>query len=247
MEKILMNPYGHEGTYQAYGPMIAAQAEQSERVAFLQRTYLHLAGAIIAFGLIELMIFGLVGSERLEPLLAPLFQKWTWLLVVGAFMGVSWLAEYWATSGASRSMQYAGLSLYVVAEALIFVPLLWIAGKFFPGAIESAGISTIVIFLGLTAIVLGTKADFSFLRYALYLGGLAAMAAILASIFLGFDLGIWFSIAMVVLVAGMILFQTSNMLHHYRTDQHVAAALGLFASVATLFWYLIQIFMRSDD
>jgi FtsH-binding integral membrane protein len=242
-----MSAYGNEMGYQPYGATIAAQAAQTERVAFLQRTYVHLAGAIIAFGLIELLIFGLVGSERLEPIISPLFRGWTWLVVVGAFMGVSWLAEYWATSGASRTMQYAGLSLYVVAEALIFVPILWIAGNYFPGAIESAGISTMVIFLGLTAIVLGSKADFSFLRYALYLGGLASFAAIIAAIVMGFSLGIWFSIAMVVLISGMILYQTSNMLHHYRTDQHVAAALGLFASVATMFWYLIQIFMRSDD
>ena len=46
---------------------------------------------------------------------------------------------------------------------------------------------------------------------------------------------------------GYILYYTSNILHQYRTDQYVAAALALFASVALLFWYVIQIFMASRD
>ena len=48
---------------------------------------------------------------------------------------------------------------------------------------------------------------------------------------------------MVVFACGYILYYTSNILHHYRTDQYVAAALALFASVALLFWYVLQIFM----
>ena len=48
-------------------------------------------------------------------------------------------------------------------------------------------------------------------------------------------------LAMVVLASGYILYDTSNILHHYRTNQHVAAALALFASVALLFWYVIRI------
>ena len=50
--------------------------------------------------------------------------------------------------------------------------------------------------------------------------------------------------AMVVLMSGYILYYTSNVMLHYRTDQHVAAALALFAAVATLFWYILQIVMR---
>jgi len=35
-------------------------------------------------------------------------------------------------------------------------------------------------------------------------------------------------------------------LHHYRTDQHVAAALALFAAVALMFWFIVRIFMSRD-
>ncbi len=68
------------------------------------------------------------------------------------------------------------------------------------------------------------------------------MGLIVCSFFIqGMPMGIWFSGAMVVLAAGYILYDTSNILHKYRTDQHVAASLALFASVAILFWYILRI------
>ena len=47
--------------------------------------------------------------------------------------------------------------------------------------------------------------------------------------------------ALVILACGFILYDTSNVLHHYRTDQHVGAALELFASLALLFYYILRI------
>jgi hypothetical protein len=75
---------------------------------------------------------------------------------------------------------------------------------------------------------------------------IAALALIVISVLFGMNLGVWFVWAMIVLASGYILYDTSNVLHRYRTDQHVAAALALFASVALLFWYVIQIFMSRD-
>ena len=59
----------------------------------------------------------------------------------------------------------------------------------------------------------------------------------------GLSLGLWFSFAMVGLAAAYIIYDTSNVLHNYRTDQHVGAALELFASVALMFYYILRIFM----
>jgi hypothetical protein len=107
-----------------------------------------------------------------------------------------------------------------------------------------------VVFAGLTLVVFITRADFSFLRMFLWLGGLAAMGFIVAAIFMpmlvaNFSmLGLIFTCAMIVLACGYILYDTSNVLHHYRTNQHVAAALALFASVAILFWYILRLFMN---
>jgi FtsH-binding integral membrane protein len=136
------------------------------------------------------------------------------------------------------------LALFTVAEAVIFLPLLFIANTYFAGAITSAAVVSGIIFAGLTIVVFVTRADFSFLRMALSLGGLAAFAFIIVAMVLQLNiLGALFSTAMIVLASGYILYQTSNVVHHYRTDQYVAAALALFASVALLFWYVLQLFM----
>jgi FtsH-binding integral membrane protein len=56
-------------------------------------------------------------------------------------------------------------------------------------------------------------------------------------------LGNLFTIALIVLACGYILYDTSNVLYHYRIGQHVAASLALFASVALLFWYILRLVM----
>lgn len=243
MSQFYNNPYETP----AYGMnSIAAAAVADERIRFIRNTYLHLAGAIFAFVMIELILFNLFPS-LVANITALLFgTPYSWLIVLGAFMAVSYIADRWAMSNQSKQMQYAGLGLYVVAEAVIFIPLLCIAEMQAPGAIQSAGVVTLIIFGGLSAVVFVTKADFSFMRYALYLAGLAALAAIAVSIFVPGMLGGWFAWLMVVLASGYILYHTSNVLHHYRTDQHVAASLALFSSVALLFWYVLQIFMSQD-
>ncbi|HRX82283.1 MAG TPA: Bax inhibitor-1 family protein [Pirellulaceae bacterium] len=221
----------------------AALADEWERTTFIRRTYSHLLGGIGFFVLLETLIFTMVSEAALDNLMRTMMGgRWNWLLVLGAFMVVSWIARSWAESTASQSLQYLGLGAYVLAEAVIFVPLLYIAQKVAPGAIPAAGIMTAVVFTGLTAIVFTTRADFSWMGKYLALAGIAAMGLIVCGVFFqGLPLGMWFSGAMVVLAAGYILYDTSNILHRYRTDQYVAASLALFASVAILFWYVLRI------
>jgi FtsH-binding integral membrane protein len=136
------------------------------------------------------------------------------------------------------------LLLYTVAEAIIFLPILFLADSFFPGAILSAGVVTGVIFGGLTLVVFLTRIDFSFLRMGLFVAGLAAFAfMLLAIVFQWPVLGVGFATIMIVLASGYILYYTSNVLHHYGTEQYVAAALALFSAVALLFWYVLRLFM----
>jgi FtsH-binding integral membrane protein len=74
-------------------------------------------------------------------------------------------------------------------------------------------------------------------------GGIVAIALMVAGALFGLELGVWFSIAMVAFAGAAILYDTSNVLHHYPADRHVGAALELFASVALLFWYILRLFM----
>lgn len=231
-----------------YAEIPAAQATSDARLAFIRRTYLHLLGAVLAFVVLETVLLTLTPLPGM--MLGMLMGSGAigWLVVLAAFMGVSWLAESWANSSASKGMQYAGLGLFVVAEAIIFVPLLAIALVVAPSAIPMAAVATVVLFGGMTASVFLTKHDFSWLGPALTIGVLAALAFIVVGIFTGFSDGLWmfFTCAMIFLACGYILYYTSNIIHHYNTNQHVAASLALFAAVALLFWYLVQLFMSRE-
>jgi FtsH-binding integral membrane protein len=221
----------------------AERASVAERSKFIERTYMHLAGAIAAFVGIE---FALFSSDAAVSAVIGVLEagRMGWLIVLGAFMVVSFIADRWARSATSKPLQYAGLGVYVVAEAVVFMPLLLIA-KMVGGAdiIFTAAVSTLAIFAALTGVVLYTKKDFSWMRSALAVAGIGAMVLIGLSLVMGFSLGILFTVAMIVFAGGYILYDTSNVLHHYRTDQYVSASLALFASVALLFWYVLRFIM----
>lgn len=220
-------------------PIPVIDRDVNTRSLFITRTYSHLLGALAAFTLIEIAIFK---SGLAEPMAKAMLST-SWLLVLGGFMVVSWLARSAAHRAESRATQYAALAAYVVGQALIFVPLLWIADRFAPGAIASAAFVTALAFTGLTAVAFITRKDFSFLRGILFWAGIVALVLIVAGVIFGFELGTYFSVAMVGIAGAAILYDTSNVLHHYPEDRYVAAALELFASVALMLWYVLRIFL----
>lgn len=224
----------------------AAHALPAERLAFIRKTYLHVAGALAAFTLLEFAFF-MTGMP--ETMLAGLAQlPYSWLVVMAAFLGVSWLASRFAESSSNRGLQYAGLAIYVLAESVIFMPLLLMASMI-GGAdlIGHAALLTSMLVIGLTVAVFTWQTDFSWLGPILCVGGFVALGLCVASAFMGFSLGLGFSAIMILFAAGAILYDTSNILHHYRTDQYVGAALALFASIALLFWYVLRLLMRLRD
>ena len=81
------------------------------------------------------------------------------------------------------------------------------------------------------------------MRGILMWGGILALVLIVAAAIFGFELGVFFSVAMVAFAGAAILYDTSNVLHHYPENRAVGAALELFASVALLFWYILRLFM----
>ncbi len=224
---------------------VVSELPGEQRAGFIRRTYAHLAGAIAAFALIEAQLISMGWGEQAMALLAT--SKWSWLIVLGAFMGVGMLANKWANSGASRELQYAGLGLYVVAEAIIFLPLIYMAESTASGVIQNAAIITAALVAGITLTVFTTRKDFSFIGPALSIGGVVAIGFIVAAIVFGFQLGLFFSAVMIIFAAGCVLYTTSNILHVYNEQQHVAASLALFSSVALMFWYVVQFLMAFGD
>jgi FtsH-binding integral membrane protein len=222
---------------------MVADTVESERAAFIRKTYGHLAGAIALFVVLEAVMLKMgLGVLALQILGA---SKFSWLAVLGVFMLVSWVAEKWATSDTSLTTQYAGLVLYTVAEALIFLPLIMLAMGMTgdTSLLTQAGLITGAMVLGITTVAFTTRKDFSFLGGFLKVGGLIALGLIVASFFLPVTLGLWFSGAMILFASASILYNTSNLIHRYNTNQYVAASLSLFASVALLFWYVLRFLM----
>ena len=220
-----------------------ADAAPIERAAFIRKTYVLLAAAILAFITVEFLLFG-SGAAQIIASLIFTGGSIGWLAVLGGFMLISWLSNKWAVSETSVAVQYAGLGVFVVAEAIIFVPLLYIAiyASGDPTVVIKAGVVSLGLFAGLTFTVLVTRSDFSWLAPILGIGGFAALGFIIASAIFGFTLGNVFAFLMVAFAGSAILYQTSQVLHRFNTKQHVAAALTLFASVALLFWYVLRIF-----
>jgi FtsH-binding integral membrane protein len=220
-------------------PIPVIQLGEQSRGAFVSRTYTHLFCAISAFTLIEIFLFKTGMAETIARALLGV----NWLFVLGGFVLVSWLASRAAHTATGKGVQYAALAGFVVAEAIIFVPLLFIANSAAPGVITSAAAVTFAGFVGLSLVAFYTRKDFSFLRGVLMWGGIIALILIVAGVIFGFQLGTYFSVAMIALAGGAILYDTSNILHHYPEDRYVAAALQLFASVALMFWYVLRLFL----
>lgn len=234
-----------ESNYNTLDAQLLAHSTTEEKMSFYRKTYAHLAGAFLVFILLEAIF---LNTPAIVKVGLKMTQGWTWLLVLGGFMLVTSRAEKLAANAGNVRMQYLGFLLYIVAEAFLFVPLLYIAQQFTGSndIFTQAFIVTLGLFGGLSAVVLITKKDFSFMRNIIAIGSVVAIGLIIAGIAFGFNLGLWFSVAMVVLAGGSILYQTSNMVHKYDKSQHVVASLGLFASFMLMLWYIIQIFMSRD-
>ena len=223
-----------------------AEALPTERATFIRKTYMHLAGAIAVFAAAEAAVFASGLANSLMQVLRGSSSLMMIVMMVLVFAG-SWVSGKMAASG-SRSTQYAGLGLYTAIEVLTFIPILWFAANFCKdNVIAKAGVITLVLVAALTAVVFTTRKDFSFMRTGLMIFGFIAFGTVICGLIFGFQLGLWFSALMIMFAAGMILYTTSNILHHYSTENYVGASLELFSSVMLLFYYVLRLFTSRDE
>lgn len=227
-----------------------AVAHESEAVKaqFYKKTYANLAIGVLAFIVFEAVLLNTpIVVEGMFKIMG--MGRFSWLVVLGAFMGVTWYAQKLANETVNKPKQYAGFALYVLAEAFIFVPILYVAMQMTNDGslIVQAGILTLALFGGLTGVVFGSNANFSFLRSILTIGFFLALGTMIAGMIFGFNLGLWFSLAMVALASGSILYSTWQIKNEYAADQYIPAALSLFASLMLLFWYILRILMSRNN
>jgi FtsH-binding integral membrane protein len=257
-------------------PGAVATLGVSDRVTFLRKTYAHLGGALLAFAVFTGALLRFAPDVSWGFSRLALGGRGSWLVVLLLFMGVGYVAERLARSETSRNLQYVGLGLEVAAWTFLLQPMLWLVMWKFGDAATQATITaamyghtvnignavmsglagqvilesvviTLAIFLGLTLTVFITKKDFTFMRGFLAICTFAALGVILASLLFGFHLGAIFSGLMILLMAGYILFQTSLIMSYFPPSGYVAAALMLFSTVATLFWYVLRFVMEMTD
>ncbi|WP_299666758.1 Bax inhibitor-1 family protein [uncultured Polaribacter sp.] len=223
--------------------LLLAEATDQVRVDFYKKTYAHVAGGILLFIFFEYI---LLQSETVVNFMMSMTQGWRWLVMLGGFMFITSYAESTALKTADKNKQYLAYAIYIFAEAIIFVPLLAIAIFYTdgPALLQQASIVTLALFVGISSVVFITKKNFSFIKAGLTVGFFIAMGLIVAGALFGFDLGLWFSVGMCVLAGGAILYQTSNLVNKFGTEDYIPAALGLFASLMLLFWYVLSIFSR---
>ncbi|UOE39410.1 Bax inhibitor-1/YccA family protein [Chryseobacterium oryzae] len=220
---------------------LVAYSTDIEKAEFYKKTYMHVALAILAFIAVEAILLNVVPPDLIYMMVG---QKYSWLLVLGIFWLASFLATKWSLAQ-SRSTQYLGLGIYILLEAIIFLPMMYIAMAYAGGGevIFQAATLTVAMFSGISYVAFTSKKDFSFLRNIIAIGGFIAIGLIVAGMIFGFNLGLWFSVGMVILASATILYQTSKLKDSYSTDQYVGASLQLFASIMLLFWYILRILM----
>lgn len=229
----------------------AARAPVNARVAFIQRTYMHLAGSVAVLVGIEAVLLQALKTDGGRQFLGAWFgNPISLLFILGFFIVGGFLARYLARADQPPVVKYLGLAMYTVIEAIFLLPILYVAqARYGMEIINEAALLTLVTFGGLTLTVFITKKDFSFLGYGLMVASWSLFALGLVFIFLPLSsgLGLLYCFLVIALAAGFILYDTSNILHHYGTNEHVGASLELLADVVLMFWYILRVLMISRD
>jgi len=216
----------------AFGPDV--------RRTFMTRVYMRLLAGVAAFVLLESYLF----SSGLAVAITVAVASTSWLLVLGGFMIVSWLANSVGFRAEGALAQWGAYGLLVAANAVIFAPLLVLAEQSVPGVIGRAAQVSVVGFVALSVVAVRSSRDFTFLGAALRWVGVLALVAIVAAVLFGTGLGTWFSVAMIGFAGAAILHDTQTIMRSYPPDREIAAAMSLFASLALLFWYVVRLFAR---
>lgn len=224
-----------------YAPPVITQGEEA-RITFMTKVYQHIGLAIAAFMGFEFLLFT---SGIAEWFYDSVFTSGGgWLLILGLFMVGSWLATQATMDLSNPGRQYAGLFGTAGLYSLLFAPFLYYVFNVQDAASDvwAAAVITGIGFVGLSAVAWVTRRDLSFIRPLIMWGGVAALVLIVGAVLFGFNLGTWFSVAMIGLAGAAILYTTQQALRTYPEQAYVAAAVQLFASIMTMFWYVLRIF-----
>ena len=118
-----------------------------------------------------------------------------------------------------------------------------------PALVMQALAGTAIVFFGLSAYALTTRKDFSFMGGFLMVGLIVAVVAMIANIFLAIPaLSLTISAAVIMIMSGLVLFDTSRIIHGGETN-YIRATVGLYLSIYNLFVHMLSLLtaLGGDD
>ncbi len=225
---------GFSGNLQA---RTAAEASLAERLGFIRKVYalffaatlFAIGGVLLGFAYPPLMIYAL------EHPFIMLFA------MIGGVMGATALRH-------KRGINLAALFGFTTLTGVIISPLIALVYVNNPASILQAGLLTVGIFGGLTAYVFISNKDFSFLRGMLVTGLIVVILAGLLNILIVGSSALYFAtaVATLLLFSGFVLYDTSNIIRRYPTNEYVAGALSLYLDAFNIFLALLRILNSRD-
>ncbi|MBA3320593.1 MAG: Bax inhibitor-1/YccA family protein [Pyrinomonadaceae bacterium] len=209
----------------------AAQASVAERMSFIRKVYaLFFVGTLFAIGGV------LLGFIFPELMFAVARHPWISLIVLlGGVMGAQAVRLV-------RGVNLLALFGFTTLTGVIISPAIALYSQINPASILQAGVLTVGIFGGLTAYVFISKRDFSFLRGMVTIGLIVVVLSAVLNIFLAssaFSFAI--AAASLLLFSGFVLYDTSNIIRRYPTNEYVAGALSLYLDAFNIFLALLRI------
>ncbi|MEO6596540.1 MAG: Bax inhibitor-1 family protein [Planctomycetota bacterium] len=237
----------HSNPYASLTAPPAAFAAASERATFLKKVYGLLLLGVLGFAATLWAAANVPVANDLAIRVGRMIYgtRFGWAIYMGIFFAGSWAVNAVAEKKPLNAFAYAA---WVVTLGFLVAPLVLIINQT-QGVevITQASTITALVFGGLTAFVLYTGKDFSFLRGMLGLVGIVLMVVFVVGMLMGFTFGLWVSAVIVALSAGYILYYTSTILHRLPTTMAMSGAILLFTEVVLLFKHILILLARSRD
>jgi len=212
----------------------AASVSTTDRLTFIKKVY-----SLLAMSMGTAAVGAYLGSGPLLLLVAPNMMLF-FILQIALIFFASFAAR-------KPGLNMVALFSFTTVSGLTLGPLLYQVG---PSIAAEAFALTAITFAGLSLYVVYSKKDFSFMSGFLMTGLIVLVVGGLLNMFF-IQSGMMHFVmsgASVLLFSGFILYDTSNILRYYGTDEYVSATLALYLDILNLFIALLSILgIMSDD
>ena len=212
----------------------AASVTTTDRLVFIKKVY-----SLLAMSMGSAAVGAYLGSGPLLLLVAPNMMLF-FILQIALIFFASFAAR-------KPGLNMVALFSFTTVSGLTLGPLLYQVG---PSIAAEAFALTAITFAGLSMYVVYSKKDFSFMSGFLMTGLIVLVVGGLLNMFF-IQSGMMHFVmsgASVLLFSGFILYDTSNIMRYYGTDEYVSATLALYLDVLNLFIALLSILgIMSDE